>query len=178
MQEIIDQFAIDKEKMEIIVSKLLEEMENGLQDKPSTLQMLPTYAPIPTGKEVGTFMGIDVGGTNLRVLLLEIPEPGVRGELKSVECIMPKTSTTVDQFFGFIAQKIKEFVENNNLKEKEIKAGLTFSFAVEQIAIDKGIQQSWSKGWDVKESIGKDIVEIFHNQLAKINVNNIRIVAF
>ncbi|EKE37694.1 hexokinase 1, putative, partial [Entamoeba nuttalli P19] len=52
MQEIIDQFAIDKEKMEIIVSKLLEEMENGLQNKPSTLQMLPTYAPIPTGKEV------------------------------------------------------------------------------------------------------------------------------
>ncbi|EDR21726.1 hexokinase, putative [Entamoeba dispar SAW760] len=178
MQEIIDQFAIDKEKMEVIVSKLLEEMENGLQDKPSTLQMLPTYAPIPTGKEVGTFMGIDVGGTNLRVLLLEIPEPGVRGELKSVECIMPKTSTTIDQFFGFIAQKIKEFVENNNLKEKEIKAGLTFSFAVEQIAIDKGIQQSWSKGWDIKESIGKDIVEIFHNQLAKVNVKNIRIVAF
>ncbi|EDR25742.1 glucokinase, putative [Entamoeba dispar SAW760] len=178
MQEIIDQFAIDKEKLEIIVQRMSEELTNGLQDKPSTLKMLPSYAPIPTGKEVGTFMGIDVGGTNLRVLLLEIPEPGVRGELKSVECIMPKTSTTIDQFFGFIAQKIKEFVENNNLKEKEIKAGLTFSFAVEQIAIDKGIQQSWSKGWDIKESIGKDIVEIFHNQLAKVNVKNIRIVAF
>jgi len=103
MQEIIDAFAIDKEKMEIIIKKMLEEMENGLQDKPSTLQMLPTYAPIPTGKEVGTYMGIDVGGTNLRVLLLEIPEPGVRGELKSVECVMPKDSKTIDEFFGFIA---------------------------------------------------------------------------
>jgi len=157
---------------------MLEEMENGLQDKPSTLQMLPTYAPIPTGKEVGTYMGIDVGGTNLRVLLLEIPEPGVRGELKSVECVMPKDSKTIDEFFGFIALKMKEFVEQNGLLNKEIKAGLTFSFAVEQIDIDKGIQKAWSKGWDIKESIGKDIVTIFHQQLEKLGVKNVRIVAF
>ena len=34
---------------------------------------IPTYSPIPSGKETGTFMGIDVGGTNLRVLILDIP---------------------------------------------------------------------------------------------------------
>ena len=157
---------------------MLSEMTNGLQDKPSTLQMLATYSPIPTGKETGTFMGIDVGGTNLRVLLLDLPQPGIRGELKSVECVMPKSSTTVDQFFGFIAEKMKEFVVSQKLTEKKIKAGLTFSFAAEQIAINKGIQVTWSKGWNIPESIGKDIVEIFHQQLHKIGVDNIEIVAF
>ena len=178
VQDIINQFHIDKPKMELIIEKMLTEMENGLQDKPSTLQMLPTYSPIPTGKEKGTFMGIDVGGTNLRVLLLDIPEPGMRGELKSVECVMPKTSTTVDQFFGFIAEKMKEFIVSQHLTETEIKAGLTFSFACEQIAIDKGIQVTWTKGWNIPDSIGKDIVSIFHSQLEKIGVTNIKIVAF
>ena len=163
--------------MEVIVDKIVEEMEKGLKGE-GTMMMLPTYAPIPTGKETGTFMGIDVGGTNLRVLLLEIPEPGVRGETKSVECVMPKSSTTRAEFFGFIAQKIKEFVESNGLKDKPIKAGLTFSFAVEQIAINKGIQIGWSKGWDIKESIGKDIVQIFHEELAKVGVTNVTIAAF
>ena len=105
MESIREQFFIDKERMEVIIKKMTEELENGLQDKPSTLKMLATYAPIPTGQETGTFMGIDVGGTNLRVLLLDLPEPGIRGELKSVEVVMPKTSTTIDQFFGFISQK-------------------------------------------------------------------------
>nr|BAN42352.1 hexokinase, putative [Entamoeba invadens] len=177
MEEIIDQFTLTKNDLETIVDKIVAELDDGLKGKTSSLKMLPTYAPIPTGKEVGTYMGIDVGGTNLRVLLLDLPEAGVRGELKSVECVMPKTSTTRAEFFGFIAKKIKEFVDDNGLTHKQISAGLTFSFAVEQIAINKGIQVGWSKGWDIKESIGQDIVQIFHEELLAKGVNNVKIVA-
>lgn len=178
MDSIREQFFIDKTQMEVIIEKMTQEIENGLQDKESTLKMLATYAPIPTGQETGTFMGIDVGGTNLRVLLLDLPEPGVRGELKCIECVMPKTSNTIDTFFGFIVSKIKDFVESNGLTNTTIKAGLTFSFAVEQIAINKGIQVAWSKGWNIEESVGKDIVAIFHDQMKKVGIQNVEIVAF
>lgn len=176
MESVINQFTITKEDLEKIIAKLHEEMENGLKGKPSTLQMLATYAPIPTGKEEGTFMGIDVGGTNLRVLTLEL-KGGKRGDVNGKECVMPKTSTTADAFFGFIATKIKEFINEYKLEDKQIKAGLTFSFAVEQISINSGIQKCWSKGWNIPETIGKDIVAIAHEQLKKVGVNNVEIVA-
>ncbi|KAL7717963.1 Phosphotransferase [Entamoeba marina] len=177
MQAIIDKFDINKDKLESIISKMHVELENGLQGKQSTLKMLPTYAPIPTGKETGTYMGIDVGGTNLRVLTLELPEAGKRGDIKSVNCVMPKTSTTRAEFFGFIANKIKEFVVENKMENTQISAGFTFSFAVNQLAINKGIQQSWSKGWDIKESIGQDIVQIVQEELEKVGVKNIKVIA-
>ena len=176
MEAILKQFEINKDDLEVIITKMNQELENGLQGKPSTLKMLATYAPIPTGKETGTFMGIDIGGTNLRVLTLDL-HAGKRGTVNGEECVMPKTSTTVDAFFGFIANKIKEFINKYKLNDVQIKAGLTFSFAVEQLAINSGVQTNWSKGWDIPETIGKDVVAVMHEQLKKCGVENVEIVA-
>ena len=177
MEDIRKEFAIGVPEMEAIITGVLRALDDGLQGRPSSLKMLPTFAPTPTGKETGTFMGIDVGGTNVRVLTLELLPDGIRGDLKSFECIMPKDSKTADEFFGFIAQKIADFVEANGLAAKEIKAGLTFSFAVNQLAINKGLQVAWSKGWDFPETIGKDIVELLETQLRARGVTNVRVIA-
>ncbi|KAL7716581.1 Phosphotransferase [Entamoeba marina] len=177
MQSILEQFSVTKEKLEIIIDNILVHLENGLQDKPSTVMMLPSYAPIPTGLETGTFMGIDVGGTNLRVLSLDIPEAGKRGNVKSINCVLPKAASNRFEFFGFVAKKIKEFIVENGMEEIQINAGFTFSFAIDQIAINKGLQRQWAKGWDIKDSIGCDVVEVLQSELNKLNVRNVTITA-
>nr|BAN41008.1 hexokinase, putative [Entamoeba invadens] len=177
MEDIRNMFMLTKDDLEKIVSKTLEEMENGLQGRASTLQMIPTYAPIPTGNETGKFIGIDIGGTNMRIIYLDLPSPGVRGELQTIESVMPKNSHTNDEFFGYIANKLKSFVYTHKLENESIKAGLTFSFAVNQEAINKGELVGWSKGWDIKEAIGKDVVKLITEQMIKIDLKNVEIVA-
>lgn len=78
----------------------LKEMENGLEDKDSSLMMIPTYIgmgnELPLNKPI---ISIDAGGTNLRVALIRFddskkliiedfklyPMPGTKGEISKEE---------------------------------------------------------------------------------------------
>ena len=41
----------------------------------ATIKCYPTYvSKLPTGKETGRFLALDLGGTNFRVLLIDIGE--------------------------------------------------------------------------------------------------------
>ncbi|PKL16132.1 MAG: hexokinase, partial [Spirochaetae bacterium HGW-Spirochaetae-5] len=43
-----------------------EEMKRGLAGETSSLKMLPCFVNRPTGLEEGSFLALDLGGTNLR----------------------------------------------------------------------------------------------------------------
>jgi hexokinase len=45
--------------------------------------------------------------------------------------------------------------------------GLTFSFPVEQTALDEGYLLTWTKGFSAKNAIGKDIVKLLQNAFDK-----------
>lgn len=53
--------------------------------------------------------------------------------------------------------------------------GFTFSFPVEQTAIDKGTLISWTKGFNCPDAIGKDVVKLLQDALdrkhIKVRVN-------
>jgi hexokinase len=45
--------------------------------------------------------------------------------------------------------------------------GLTFSFPVEQKALDSGVLLTWTKGFSAKNAIGHDIVQLLQNAFDK-----------
>lgn len=75
--EILDEyrslFNVPKDKLEDLKATMLTEMDLGLHGKKGGLMMLPSYVDIlPTGNEQGEFYGLDLGGTNLRVLWIRL----------------------------------------------------------------------------------------------------------
>ena len=62
----------------------LSEMNKGIHLQPSSLQMENTYVPeLLDGTEEGLYLALDLGGTNFRVLLLELAHgTPIREEVK------------------------------------------------------------------------------------------------
>jgi len=44
-------------------------MERGLTEEGGTMKMIPTYLEaVPHGNEVGSYLALDLGGTNFRII--------------------------------------------------------------------------------------------------------------
>ena len=61
-------FRLPPAKLNQIVKHFRAELQRGLSSPGQTLKALPSFVTRrPTGKETGTFLALDLGGTNLRI---------------------------------------------------------------------------------------------------------------
>jgi len=74
VNKVLGSFEIDKDTMIRIAMQFKNSMEDGLKGEKSCLKMIPSYVGKPTGKEKGTFMTMDMGGTNLRCTKFKIED--------------------------------------------------------------------------------------------------------
>ncbi len=157
-----------------IISAFGSEMSKGLAGAKSSLKMIPAYVDAPSGSEQGRFMAIDLGGTNLRILEIELKGRGRIKKLKEKKFVIDKkyTFASADDFFGFIAAKIKGFIQN-----QAVEAGFTFSFPVKQTAPAAGILIRWNKDFAVQGAVGKDVVDLLSRQLSRRGLYNMKITA-
>lgn len=138
-----------------------------LQD--STECMLPSFNYIyPTGEEMGTYLALDVGGSTLRVALVELggKSSGVDGfkilqmSVSSITNVVRRYSGTA--FFDWMAEKIAEMLADcpqaNGRGVKPLPVGLSWSFPVEQTSPRSGKIQGMGKGFCcAKANIGQDL---------------------
>ncbi|THH01755.1 hypothetical protein EW026_g995 [Hermanssonia centrifuga] len=62
------QFQLDDEALHTITKQFLEDFRLGLSEYNHPMAMIPTFVTgVPNGSETGTFLALDLGGTNLRV---------------------------------------------------------------------------------------------------------------
>jgi len=157
-----------------IISAFSSEMSKGLAGQKSSLKMIPAYVDVPAGSEQGRFIAIDLGGTNLRVLEIELNGRGGLRKLKEKKYVIDKKHTLASsgQFFGFIADKIKGFVSDH-----PVEAGFTFSFPVKQTAPAAGVLIRWNKDFAVRGAVGKDVVGLLNGQLLARGLPDLRITA-
>ncbi|CAM0908234.1 unnamed protein product [Alopecurus aequalis] len=131
------------------------------------LKMIPSYVySLPTGDETGLFYALDLGGTNFRVLRVQLGGKDRRVvDSESEQVSIPKEIMhgTTEELFDFIAARLSNFVAKEggkfrlqNGRKREI--GFTFSFPVKQTSIDSGILIKWTKGFAVSGTAGKDVV--------------------
>ncbi|PNT56616.1 hypothetical protein POPTR_001G254800v4 [Populus trichocarpa] len=160
-----------------VVDAMAVEMHAGLASEGgSKLKMLLTFVDhLPTGSEIGTYYALDLGGTNFRVLRIQLG--GRRSSILSQDVErqpIPQhlmTSTSED-LFDFIASTLKQFVEKEEsgsepspVRTREL--GFTFSFPVKQSSLRSGILIKWTKGFAIEDMVGKEVVELLEAALVR-----------
>jgi len=137
--------------------------------------MVPTWVMAnPTGYETGTFLALDMGGTNLRVCEIILPEEKGEFDIIQSKYRMPEELKTgnAEELWDYIADCLQQFIEYHHDDEElqEMPLGFTFSYPATQEYIDHGILQRWTKGFDIDGVEGKDVVEPFEAALRKRNL--------
>lgn len=147
------------------------EKENG-----SKLQMLLSFVKnLPTGNENGLFYALDLGGTNFRVLRVQLggkERRVVNQEFEEVSIPPSLMVSTTKELFDYIASALASFVATEGEKfhlppGQKRELGFTFSFPVKQTSIDCGTLVNWTKGFSVSETIGKDVVAALSEALQR-----------
>lgn len=174
-------FTVSVNDMRRIVGDFHSEMEKGLAGSKGSLRMIPTYVDRPTGGEKGVFLAIDLGGTNFRILELELKGGGRSSVPRIMKFALEEKYITGDQkaFFGFIARCLKVFLKRYDKEAKRTvrDLGFTFSFPVRQSGVASGALVCWTKGFNVKGVVDHDVVGLLNEALARNGMSNIRIAA-
>ena len=193
------EFNISSEMLQKIARQMVSEMKRGLAADGQTLKMIPSFVTKrPSGSESGTYLALDLGGSNFRVCEVTLlggssPRGGqqlvrVRQKKFTVSEELKKGDGT--KLFDFFAECIKLFVEEIQSEDAKMdvqkgqdqrKLGFTFSFPVQQVALDKGKLQSevvvgliplgslmqWTKGFTCMGVEGQDVVKLLQEALAR-----------
>ena len=73
--------------------------------------------------------------------------------------------------FSFLARQIELFVKEHHSDhfledpQHHLQLGFTFSFPVNQSAVNKGLLLRWTKGFDIADAVGKDVCELLQCEL-------------
>ncbi|MBT3181171.1 MAG: hypothetical protein HN337_01540 [Deltaproteobacteria bacterium] len=175
-----DSFAVDANSIHEIIADFHCDMERGLAGVESSLKMLPAYVDRASGKERGRYIALDLGGTNFRVLQVELAGGSKPQIIKSEKFVIPKAVMhgTGVQLFNFIAQSIKKFMLDYKVDiMKKRGLGFTFSFPIKQTDIASGILINWTKGFSATGVMGKNIVKLLENSLKRYDLGNIKVSA-
>ena len=122
----------------------------------------------------GSALGVDLGGTNLRVCLVEFHGDASYHAVYSKKSIPPPLMVAREaaELFAFIADQIETLLRahrpqflNGSDDIEAINLGLTFSFPVYQNAIDSGILLRWTKGFNIPSVVGKDVCKLLQHQM-------------
>lgn len=169
--EIEHDFVVEDSLLNTILDQFVKEFDLGLSKYGEPMAMVPTYVTgVPSGKETGTFLALDLGGTNLRVC--EVRLDGAHGvQLRQQKYKVSDALKTGEAraLFDYMADSVDSFLTQiGSQVEDEIDAlhlGFTFSFPVEQTALDSGTLLTWTKGFSAKNAQGKDVCKLLQDAL-------------
>ena len=125
----------------------------------------------PTGDELGSYLTLDMGGSHIRVSEVILEGRG-QARVSAQKFPLPDElkSTSAEEFWNHMANCVADFVQHEQFEkngEDERVLAFTFSFPVTQSAINRGVLQRWTKGFDVSGVEGHDVVEQFESALRR-----------
>lgn len=164
------QFLLTPEGLCDIVEHFNQLMHYGLNNKNAAMPMIPTFVTgLPDGTEQGTFLAMDLGGTNLRVCAITLKGGGdvsIKQEKYKVQDSL-KLGPVAD-LFSYMAESVDVFLNENEVDTQDdetLSMGFTFSFPIQQRSIDSGTLLSWSKGFNCPDAVGQDMVKLLQTAL-------------
>ncbi|XP_072958973.1 hexokinase-3-like [Typha angustifolia] len=160
-----------------VVDAMAVEMHAGLaSDGGSKLKMLLTFVDaLPDGNEEGIYYALDLGGTNFRVLRVQLGGKVSRilnHQVESQPVPQELMNGTSENLFDFIALTLKDFVERENdgfqqKKDDGRALGFTFSFPIRQISVSSGALIKWTKGFSIEDAVGQDVAHLLQEAITK-----------
>ncbi|XP_074557250.1 hexokinase-3-like [Curcuma longa] len=164
-----------------VVDAMAVEMHAGLaSDGGSKLKMLLTFIDkLPDGSEEGTYYALDLGATSFRTLRVRLGRKPSMILNKKVECQpIPKElmTGTIEELFNFIALTLKKFVQReengvDQISDNTKDLGFTFSFPVKQLSVSSGLLIKWTKGFSIKDDVGRDVAQCLNEAMLKAGLN-------
>ncbi|KAI3405223.1 HXK2 [Candida oxycetoniae] len=174
LKELESQFTVSGETLRKIVDHFITELDKGLSKKGGNIPMIPGWVmDFPTGKETGDYLAIDLGGTNLRVVLVRLGGNRDFDTTQSKFALPSHMRTaTSEELWSFIADCLKKFYDEefpDGVKEP-LPLGFTFSYPASQDRISQAVLQRWTKGWSIDGVEGKDVVPMLQSAIEKVGV--------
>ncbi|KAL6602586.1 hypothetical protein LY90DRAFT_418480 [Neocallimastix californiae] len=168
-------FVVGPTKLKEIVKHFIGEMQKGLDHDGATVAMLPSFVTNrPTGKEQGSYLALDLGGTNFRVCEVYL-EGQCSVRLRQKKFTIPESCKNAEGevLFDFLADSVESFLKDSGVvpAQQKLELGFTFSFPVEQTAINAGNLLVWSKGFNCSNTVGKDVVEMLNQAFIRKGLN-------
>ncbi|MBN2452930.1 MAG: hexokinase [Candidatus Omnitrophica bacterium] len=173
-------FAVSDREMKAIIRRFHREMDRGLSLRPGSLKMLPAYLDRPAGSEKGRFIALDLGGTNFRVLGVDLIGHGIISSAHVLKCVLHKKdiTSTDKKLFAFLARSVKKFFIKEGIPPlSRINLGFTFSFPLEQEDAASGRLTAWTKGFTASGVKGHDVAALLKEALLDEGLSNVKVSA-
>jgi hexokinase len=145
----------------------------------------------PDSKQ-GLYLAVDLGGTNFRVCSIHLNGDHTFN-LTYNKVAIPKelmVAKTSEELFAFLAKQIELFLREHHAdrfeahvhrrntgsdrrgytEEQIFRLGFTFSFPVQQLGINKGKLMRWTKGFDIPDTVGKDVCALLQTEIDKLHL--------
>ncbi|KAL3471699.1 hexokinase-domain-containing protein [Aspergillus californicus] len=156
-------FKVDTAKLKQIVDHFVKELEKGLSVEGGNIPMNVTWVMgFPDGNEQGTFLALDMGGTNLRVCEITLTKEKGGFDIIQSKYRMPEElkSGTAEELWEYVVDCVEQFIQFHHENEQlsNLPLGFTFSYPATQDYIDHGVLQRWTKGFDIDGVEGQDVV--------------------
>ena len=136
--------------------------------------MLPSWVDrLPSGHEQGQFYGIDLGGTNLRVLWIKLgAEKGVVEAQEVAEWPIPTACYDTDNgmLLRWVAEQTTTVIKKHS-GDDVAHIGFCFSFACEQASLGEGKLLLWTKSFRGSGLLGQDVVAALIHEFKALDVN-------
>ncbi|GFF42572.1 glucokinase [Aspergillus udagawae] len=158
-EQIALDFDLSSEHVRRVTRHFVRQLRDGLANH--RVWQLPTYVrSVPTGKEKGRVLAVDLGGSNCRICLVDLHGDSTFTVTQSKHSVPPDVmiNSSYRPLFKFIAQRIEKFLDSHlePASQSPYRLGFTFSFTCEQTSLAGGRLIHWDKGWDIPDALGRD----------------------
>lgn len=165
VKEVCADLVLTDPELRKVMGLMHEEICKGLtQDTNATadVRCYPTYVRnIPNGSEKGKFLALDLGGTNFRVLLIELGGSQKNKMLSKIFAVPQSIMLGSGQgLFDHIADCLAVFMKEHGVQLERLPLGFTFSFPCMQEGLTKGRLVRWTKGFNCSGVEGEDVVKL------------------
>ncbi|CAB1312946.1 unnamed protein product, partial [Coregonus sp. 'balchen'] len=147
-----------------IMKRFRRELGNGLgrdTNPTATVKMLPTFVrSIPDGSEKGDFIALDLGGSAFRILRVKVSHE--KKQTVQMESQIYDTPEDIihgsgTRLFDHVAECLGDFMEKQNIKDKKLSVGFTFSFPCAQTKLNESYLLTWTKRFKASGVEGMDV---------------------
>lgn len=165
-----------------IVDRLTAEIELGLArdtHSRSTVKSFVTHVQnLPTGKERGKYLVLELGDATVSVLLVYIKsETDIEMTSKTFELSKNLKHGSGNRLFQFFAKCLAEFCHELNIAMENLPLSFVFSFPCEQEAVDIGVLLNWKSGFNSSDVEGENVTKLLQNAINRRTDIRVNVVA-
>lgn len=161
LTECLQMFQLNGDSWRAVADGFNRELDLVAAGGGSSLKILPAYLSPPSGNEKGNYTAIDFGGSNLRVMQIQLRGQGSYRIVKQLSRPLQDPQGRYDftaphisgsDIFGWAADLVAELLTGVSTDG----LGFTFSFPMQQQSIESACLLSWTKELKPAGTIGQD----------------------